>query len=221
MRRPKWDEPLLLSELSRVDARRLDLRPRPGGAQRAIVERAEAFPGGHTERLDMPKDQEAGIAFTLNGQRSRPSRARPSGRSPSPRHRDPAPLLLARAGLPRRRQLPRLHGRDRGRAGARRLLHPHARRGHGGRHRLGTRGPRRARMVFELLVADQPARARRTTPIPSSGAGPRRSASRTAASRPSRDPAADPSHPAMRSISTPASTARSASGPAARSRSTT
>ena len=40
---------------------------------------------------------------------------------------DPASVLAARARLPRRRQLPRLHGRGRGRAGAGRLLHPAAR----------------------------------------------------------------------------------------------
>ena len=40
--------------------------------------------------------------------------------------RDPASVLAAQARLPRRRQLPRLHGRGRGRAGARRLVHPPA-----------------------------------------------------------------------------------------------
>jgi hypothetical protein len=44
-------------------------------------------------------------------------------------------MLAARARLPRRRQLPRLHGRGRGRAGAGRLLRPQADRGHEGQHR--------------------------------------------------------------------------------------
>ena len=39
---------------------------------------------------------------------------------------DPAPLLLPRARLSRRRQLPGLHGRGRGRARAGRLVHPQA-----------------------------------------------------------------------------------------------
>ena len=39
---------------------------------------------------------------------------------------DPASLLLAGARLPAGRQLPRLHGGDRGRARARRLLHAQA-----------------------------------------------------------------------------------------------
>ena len=48
-----------------------------------------------------------------------------AGRRPA-RRRDPASVLAAEARLPRRRQLPRLHGRDRGRAGARRVVHPQA-----------------------------------------------------------------------------------------------
>ena len=50
-------------------------------------------------------------------------------------HGNPASLLLARAGLPARRQLPRLHGRDRGRARAGGLLQAHADRRHEGEDR--------------------------------------------------------------------------------------
>ena len=51
-----------------------------------------------------------------------------------------------------------LHGRDRGRAHAGRLVHPHADARHGGDdgERAGRRKSR-ARCVIELLVADQPA----------------------------------------------------------------
>ena len=64
-----------------------------------------------------------------------------------------------RARLPRRRQLPRLHGRDRGRARAGRLLHPQADGRHEGQDRHRARQESSRKMVFELLVADQPARA--------------------------------------------------------------
>src|SRR5207249_11744696 len=46
------------------------------------------------------------------------------------RSRDPASLLAAKTRLSRRRQLPRLHGRNRGRAGARGLLRAQAGTGH-------------------------------------------------------------------------------------------
>ena len=71
--------------------------------------------------------------------------ARPSGRSAqAPGHRHPASVLFARAGLPRRRQLPRLHGRDRRRARAGGELHPHADAGHEGEDRRPTAPRRRA-----------------------------------------------------------------------------
>ena len=94
------------------------------------------------------------------------------------RHRDPASVLAAQARLPRRRQLPRLHGRDRGRAGAGRLLHPQAGAGHEGADRerarpllaqAGVRAAGRrpavarggARPEFALLAMGRPARGRR------------------------------------------------------------
>ena len=128
-----------------------------------------------------------------------PRRARRSGRSPSGRDRDPASLLLARARLSRRRQLPRLHGRDRGRARARRLLHPQARRRHEGGDRHA-RAPRRpAPMVFELLVADQPARETSHDPDFEVLALGRRSRRRATSRFPAAERwAADLSHPAMR-----------------------
>ena len=91
-------------------------------------------------------------------------------------------MLLAEAGLPAGRKLPRLHGRGRGRARACRKLHPHARAGHEGedpdrpcqdrapdgrrtaphrsaRHRGG------ARSGFRALEDRQPAEAR-SRPLP-------------------------------------------------------
>ena len=44
------------------------------------------------------------------------------------RHPDPPPVPRRRAWLSRRRQLPRVHGGDRGGAGARRIVHPNPRR---------------------------------------------------------------------------------------------
>ncbi len=136
---------------------------------------------------------------------------------------DPASVLLARARLPRRRQLPRLHGRDRGRARARRLLHPQADAGH--------EGPDRERARRDLAQAGVRAAGRR----PARARGRARSGLRfLALGRPrsrstqSRFPAIDrPTRPTTSAIrrwrcsSTPASTAISASAPAARSRSTT
>ena len=49
-----------------------------------------------------------------------------------PRHQAAAPVLFAEARLPAGRQLPRLHGRDRGRARARRKLPAHAHARHEG-----------------------------------------------------------------------------------------
>ena len=85
------------------------------------------------------------------------------------------------AGLSHRRQLPRLHGRDRGRARAGRVLHPQAHRRHEGqdRHR---RAQSRAQMVFELLASRSAGRARpRTIRTRPSGNG--RSASACSVSR--------------------------------------
>ena len=70
---------------------------------------------------------------------------------------DPASVLLARARLSRRRQLPRLHGRDRGRARAGGMLHPQAGRWHEGQV-SNQRAETARKMVFELLVSDQPER---------------------------------------------------------------
>ena len=63
--------------------------------------------------------------------RGRAGRDDLAGGAPA-RRRFAASVLESGAGLPRRRQLPRLHGRDRGRARARRLVHPQARVRHEG-----------------------------------------------------------------------------------------
>ena len=52
------------------------------------------------------------------------------------------------------RQLPRLHGRDRRRARAGRLVHPQAGRRHGGQDRYASAPGSRAQMVFELLASN-------------------------------------------------------------------
>ena len=143
-----------------------------------------------------------------------------AGRQP-PRHRDPASVLAAEARLSRRRQLPRLHGRDRGRAGAGRVLHPQAGAGDEGADRqrarpllaqAGVRAPGRrpagagggARPGFALLAMGRPGRGRRQ-PLPARTTRRRP----TAATR------------RWRCSSTPASSASCACVPAARSRSTT
>ena len=103
-------------------------------------------------------------------------------------------------GLPRGRQLPRLHGRDRGRARPRRLLHPHAHRGHGRQSVASDRAKAARKMVFEMLVADQPerktvARSRRQV----LGTGRSASRPRAAVFRPeSRPRPRIPAIPAMR-----------------------
>ena len=75
------------------------------------------------------------------------------------RHRDPASVLAAEARLSRRRQLPRLHGRDRGRARARRLLHPQADAGHEGADRQRARQGSRASWCSNCWSATSPTRA--------------------------------------------------------------
>ncbi len=65
------------------------------------------------------------------------------GQTAGPRH--PASVLLAGAGLPARRQLPRLHGRDRGRARAGGVLQAHAERRHEGEDRRARARSRRRR----------------------------------------------------------------------------
>ena len=209
-----WDEPLL-NELSAAmrDA--------------SICGLGQAAPNprdlGH-EALSRPtwgsSDEHDRVHHRRPRGRGRRRRDDLAGR-PAPRGRDPASLLLARAGLPARRQLPRLHGRDRGRARAGRLLRPQADAGHEGRRRHA-RAPKPRAMVFELLLADQPERATAhdpdskfwhwadtvgvtDQPLPRG----RAAAAATSAIR------------RWRSSSTPASSAASASAPAARSRSTT
>ena len=101
------------------------------------------------------------IAFLLDGREVDGASGRDhlAGRA-APRDHDPASLPPAGARLPAGRQLPRLHGRDRGRAGARRLLHPQAVRGDEGEDRTPSARRRSRSLVFELL-ARRPAGARR------------------------------------------------------------
>ncbi len=72
-------------------------------------------------------------------------------RRPPPRHQAAAPVLLAEARLSPRRQLPRLHGRDRGRARARGKLPAHAVAGHEGQD---PDRPRQDRAAHGRRIAD-------------------------------------------------------------------
>ena len=143
------------------------------------------------------------IRFTLDGNEVEAAAGRDhlAGGEPA-RRRDPASVLAAEAGLPRRRQLPRLHGRDRGRARARRLVHPPPDPGHEGalgerarqgvaqaRLRAAGRRPARprrgARAGFALLAMGRPGRGQRQ-PLPAArrpGARPQPSGDGGAARR--------------------------------------
>ena len=117
-----------------------------------------------------------------------------------PRHQAAAPVLLAEARLPAGRQLPRLHGRDRGRARAGGKLPPHADARHEGQD---PDRPRQDRAPHGgRTAAHRPARDRgaRTIRIPSSGRSSSARRSRPAASPSasrSRCPQPDRSHVAM------------------------
>ena len=138
------------------------------------------------------------IRFTLDGREVEAAAGRDHLAGGQARgHRHPASVLAARARLPRRRQLPRLHGRGRGRARARRLLHPQARRRHegGDRHRA-----RRDRAPDGDGAAASPTSRRAPTPTTGAagcGTGPSGWRWRPAASRPASSPPPDWSHPAM------------------------
>ena len=159
--------------------------------------------------------------FSLDGARSRPRRARRSGRSPTGRRRDPASLLAAEARLPRRRQLPGLHGRDRGRAGARRFLRPQAGGGHEGTDRERARPLARARWCSSCWSATSRRRGRARSRLAVLAMGRQLGVEDSRfprAARRRRPTAAIRRWPCS---STPASSATSASAPAAKSRSTT
>ncbi len=105
-------------------------------------------------------------------------------RRATPRHQAAASVLLAQARLPAGRQLPRLHGRDRGRARARRELHPHAVAGHEGQD---PDRPRQDRAPHGRRAADhRSARCERTRTIRTASSGRSPSARRSS-------PAASPS----------------------------
>ena len=139
------------------------------------------------------------------------------GRRP-PRRRDSAPLL--QAGNAPRRQLPRVHGRDQGRARAGAVVLPRARRRHGGVERQRAR---RARAEDGRRAAGlRRAGARVYKPDSELDAlAAARSASASRASRRARSRPPTSRTRRWRSTSTPASSARAACAPAARSRSTT
>ena len=137
----------------------------------------------------------------------------------SPRRRDSAPLLQGRHA--RRRQLPRLRGRDRGRARARAVVLPRAAGRDGRAARTSARAAHSQKMVLELLALRHAAR-RAHAAIPSSttgrdtlGVGKPRFAPRALSPTPTCRIRRSPS------TSTPASSARAACAPAARCRSTT
>ena len=192
--------------------------PRSGRRARMPAARAEPEAGGRRHLLARSEGWRPGGAGAVGSARStraadrtrdhrvrarRPAgRGRPRrdhlGRRPAPGHPHPAPLPQARARLPSGRQLPRLHGRDRGRARAGRLLQAHARRGHEGedRDRARHQGTRHGAWSC-WSPTSRSARPRTTRPRTS---GARRTSSTVAESRfPAAERwAADVSHPAMR-----------------------
>ncbi len=94
-----------------------------------------AYPRNETRHSGRLPDDRAHPLFSRRHRgRGRAGRDDLAGGRPAG-HRDPASVLAAETGLSRRRQLPRLHGRDRGRARARRVLHPQAGTGHEGADR--------------------------------------------------------------------------------------
>ena len=139
--------------------------------------------------------------FFIDDQRDRHPRRRDDlPRRAPPRHQAAAPVLLAEARLSAGRQLPRLHGRDRGRARARRKLPPHADARHEGED---PDRPRQDRAPHgRRAAAHRPAghRGARTIRTPSSGRSPSARRSRPAASpsaTPIEVPPPDRSHVAM------------------------
>ena len=168
-----------------------------------------------------------GQAFFLDGKEVDRARRRDHLAAPRKRlgHRAAASVLFAAARLSRRRQLPRLHGRDRGRARAGGELHPHAGARHEGQDADRPRQDRAqdGRSSFWSPISPS-ARGRARSGVRSSGAGPTSIRASTPAASPSasRDAGARPQpRRRWRSISTPASSAISASAPAAKCRSTT
>ena len=133
------------------------------------------------------------------------------------RHRDSASVL--QAGHAARRQLPRLHGRDQGRARAGTVVLSRADRGHGRAQRQSARGPRAE--AHRRDACRRRARARLQARL---GTGKMEAVAwhrRLRASRPARSRRRICRIRRWRSISTPASNARVACVPAARNRSTT
>ena len=125
------------------------------------------------------------IEFTLDGKTVGARRGRDDlGRGQARRHAHPPSLPRRPARLPARRQLPRLHGRDRRRARAGRLVHPQAGRGHGGQDRYRARRRSRAKWCSSFW----PATCGRPMPVPTtsriSGNGRRRWASPAASASP-------------------------------------
>ena len=142
-------------------------------ARPAARTRATASPPSRTPRPDRQESRARAMAeddhvHARRPWRSRRARARPSGRSPSADgieipHLCYAPEPGYRAG----RQLPRLHGRDRGRARAGRQLHPQA--APGMKVKTPTDRAKTARkMVFELLHLRSARPHRRWRTIPTS-----------------------------------------------------
>ena len=188
-----WDEKLL-NELS-VAMRDASICGLGQAAPNSVTSVMKHFP---VRRGDRPRGGRERDQVHHRRRRGRRPRRRDhlAGR-PAPRRRHPASLLLDRADLPARRQLPRLHGRDRGRARAGRLLPAQADAGHEGRRRHAAR--RSLAQDGVRAAGRRPARARDVarSRTRSSGTGPTRSASPPAASPQDERPAMDISHPAM------------------------
>ena len=160
---------------------------RDGRARRGLLRtRADKWRSNGIDAMSKANGQGEAVKFILDGQEVE---ARPGETifqvAGTPRHRAAAPLLRAQARLSPRRQLPRLYGRDRGRARACRELHPHPDAGHEGqdpdrsrqdRAPHGGRAPdgrpararRNARSGIRVL-GDGGAHAGRREPLPARG----------------------------------------------------
>ena len=112
-------------------ARRLDLRPRPGGAEPAVMRAEISSPRnskshwalGESWQIATHKSPTPSPSTTA---RSTSATARPSSAPRAGSTSSCRTCATCPSPATGRRQLPRLHGGDRGRARARRKLHPHA-----------------------------------------------------------------------------------------------
>ena len=192
MERPVWNRELL-DELSQAmrDASICGLGQAAANPLTSVI---KYFPDEFCRRK-LPNDEDP-VRTRWPAGRGHQRRDHLAGRQAAgPRHS--ASLLFAAAGLPARRQLPRLHGRGRGRARAGGVLQAHADRRH--ESEVGERARGRGAEDGDGAAGRRPAGARdlARSRIRNSGTGPRRSRSPRAAFPAAERWHGDSSHPAM------------------------